>query len=99
MDVVASFGHTQMTPVQAATIPLFMKHKDVVVEVRMQCANVSRDLICVQGGHRLWKDTRIRDPNTREIISTRRAVAEGRNWSSDNISYTVRGLLADIICD
>ena len=25
-------GHTQMTPVQAATIPLFMQHKDVVVE-------------------------------------------------------------------
>jgi ATP-dependent RNA helicase DDX55/SPB4 len=25
-------GHTQMTPVQASTIPLFMHHKDVVVE-------------------------------------------------------------------
>ena len=25
-------GFTQMTPVQASTIPLFMKHKDVVVE-------------------------------------------------------------------
>ena len=25
-------GHAQMTPVQAATIPLFMQHKDVVVE-------------------------------------------------------------------
>jgi ATP-dependent RNA helicase DDX55/SPB4 len=25
-------GHTQMTPVQAATIPLFMGNKDVVVE-------------------------------------------------------------------
>jgi ATP-dependent RNA helicase DDX55/SPB4 len=25
-------GHNQMTPVQASTIPLFMKHKDVVVE-------------------------------------------------------------------
>lgn len=31
-DVVSSLGHTQMTPVQAATIPLFMKNKDVVVE-------------------------------------------------------------------
>ncbi|KAI5893289.1 DEAD-domain-containing protein [Schizophyllum commune H4-8] len=31
-DVVASLGYTQMTPVQAATIPLFMKNKDVVVE-------------------------------------------------------------------
>jgi ATP-dependent RNA helicase DDX55/SPB4 len=25
-------GYSQMTPVQAATIPLFMQHKDVVVE-------------------------------------------------------------------
>jgi len=25
-------GHSQMTPVQAAAIPLFMQHKDVVVE-------------------------------------------------------------------
>ena len=25
-------GHTQMTPVQASTIPLFMQNKDVVVE-------------------------------------------------------------------
>ncbi|KZT51602.1 DEAD-domain-containing protein [Calocera cornea HHB12733] len=31
-DVVQSMGFTQMTPVQASTIPLFMKHKDVVVE-------------------------------------------------------------------
>lgn len=33
MDVVQALGFTQMTPVQASTIPLFMKHKDVVVEV------------------------------------------------------------------
>lgn len=32
LDVVQSMGHTQMTPVQASTIPLFMMHKDVVVE-------------------------------------------------------------------
>jgi hypothetical protein len=32
LDVVDAMGHTQMTPVQAATIPLFMQHKDVVVE-------------------------------------------------------------------
>ncbi|KAF8076413.1 DEAD-domain-containing protein [Lyophyllum atratum] len=32
LDVIQSMGHTHMTPVQAATIPLFMKHKDVVVE-------------------------------------------------------------------
>lgn len=32
LDVIQSMGHSQMTPVQAATIPLFMKNKDVVVE-------------------------------------------------------------------
>ena len=32
LDVIQSLGHQQMTPVQASTIPLFMKHKDVVVE-------------------------------------------------------------------
>lgn len=32
LDVVQAMGFTQMTPVQASTIPLFMKHKDVVVE-------------------------------------------------------------------
>ncbi|KAJ7460915.1 DEAD-domain-containing protein [Mycena galericulata] len=32
LDVIQSMGHTQMTPVQASTIPLFMQNKDVVVE-------------------------------------------------------------------
>ncbi|KAF9567303.1 DEAD-domain-containing protein, partial [Agrocybe pediades] len=32
LDVIQSMGHERMTPVQASTIPLFMKHKDVVVE-------------------------------------------------------------------
>ena len=32
MDVINSMGYARMTPVQASTIPLFMKHKDVVVE-------------------------------------------------------------------
>ncbi|KAL5490329.1 SPB4 [Sanghuangporus weigelae] len=32
LDIINSLGFTQMTPVQASTIPLFMKHKDVVVE-------------------------------------------------------------------
>ncbi|THV08532.1 DEAD-domain-containing protein [Dendrothele bispora CBS 962.96] len=32
LDVVESMGHERMTPVQNATIPLFMKHKDVIVE-------------------------------------------------------------------
>lgn len=32
LDVINAMGYIQMTPVQASTIPLFMQHKDVVVE-------------------------------------------------------------------
>ena len=32
LDVIQSLGYPQMTPVQASTIPLFIKNKDVVVE-------------------------------------------------------------------
>jgi superfamily II DNA helicase RecQ len=32
LDMIQSMGYTQMTPVQASTIPLFMQNKDVVVE-------------------------------------------------------------------
>ncbi|WFD47978.1 RNA helicase [Malassezia furfur] len=32
LDVVSSMKYTQMTPVQAASIPLFLSHKDVVAE-------------------------------------------------------------------
>ncbi|KAI8928985.1 P-loop containing nucleoside triphosphate hydrolase protein, partial [Entophlyctis helioformis] len=32
LDALASLDFTQMTPVQASTVPLFMSHKDVVVE-------------------------------------------------------------------
>ena len=32
LDVIQSLGFPQMTPVQASTIPLFLKNKDVVVE-------------------------------------------------------------------
>jgi len=38
LQVVDSFGFTNMTPVQAATIPLFLQHKDVCVEVRLPCS-------------------------------------------------------------
>jgi len=34
LDAISSKGFNRMTPVQASTIPLFMTHKDVVVEVR-----------------------------------------------------------------
>lgn len=33
LDAISSMGFPRMTPVQASTIPLFIKNKDVVVEV------------------------------------------------------------------
>jgi ATP-dependent RNA helicase DDX55/SPB4 len=33
LDAVSTMGFSRMTPVQAATMPHFMGHKDVVVEV------------------------------------------------------------------
>lgn len=39
LDAVSTMGFTQMTPVQAATIPHFMGNKDVVVEVRSTVIN------------------------------------------------------------
>ncbi|PGG95269.1 ATP-dependent rRNA helicase SPB4 [Polytolypa hystricis UAMH7299] len=32
LDAISTMGHSRMTPVQASAIPLFMGHKDVVVE-------------------------------------------------------------------
>lgn len=32
LNTIATLGFTKMTPVQAATIPLFLKNKDVCVE-------------------------------------------------------------------
>ena len=32
LDVIDATGHAQMTPIHAATIPLFMRHKDAVAE-------------------------------------------------------------------
>lgn len=32
LDATSAMGFSRMTPVQASTIPLFMAHKDVVVE-------------------------------------------------------------------
>lgn len=42
LDAVSSMGFARMTPVQAATLPLFMGNKDVVVEVRVvDCVGLS----------------------------------------------------------
>lgn len=41
LDAVSSKGFNRMTPVQASTIPLFMTHKDVVVEVRFRFGRIA----------------------------------------------------------
>jgi ATP-dependent RNA helicase DDX55/SPB4 len=33
LETLATLGFSEMTPVQASAIPLFMKNKDVVIEV------------------------------------------------------------------
>ena len=38
LEAVSAMGFSQMTPVQAATMPHFMGNKDVVVEVGVLCA-------------------------------------------------------------
>lgn len=42
LEVVASLGFTTLTPVQAATIPLFLTNKDVAVEVSSTPAHHQR---------------------------------------------------------
>jgi hypothetical protein len=40
-EALPSMGFERMTPVQASTIPLFMGHKDVVVEVGTELSGIS----------------------------------------------------------
>lgn len=44
-DAVTSMGLKRMTPVQASTIPLFMAHKDVVVEVAGSSFKICAELM------------------------------------------------------
>ena len=47
LDAVASMGFKRMTPVQASTIPLFMAHKDVVVEVHIGFLSLPLSPFCI----------------------------------------------------
>lgn len=61
-DVVRDMGFEQMTPVQATTIPLFMQHKDVVVEVRVCSARFLPALKAASlGRHRVRQDVGVCD--------------------------------------
>lgn len=62
-------GFHQMTPVQASTVPLFMKHKDVVVEVSWFSGSARAQLDdLLLGSNRFWQDARLRGTDHREII-------------------------------
>lgn len=59
-EALNNLGFTQMTPVQASTIPLFMGHKDVVVEVRFyhQYPRIYESVLLTDliGCYRKWQD-------------------------------------------
>lgn len=48
LDVIQGLGFTNMTPVQGATIPLFLTNKDVAVEVRPVVARRLAWLLCLE---------------------------------------------------
>lgn len=60
LEAVDALGFTHMTPVQAATLPLFLTHKDVLVEVSPQSRLIvhkSGSQACaLLGNHRLRED-------------------------------------------
>ena len=67
LEAVSAMGFRRMTPVQASTMPLFLGHKDVVVEVGLilLAANMKRDLSAI-GRHGQWKDICVLDPDRGE---------------------------------
>lgn len=84
-------GFEQMTPVQASTVPLFMRHKDVVVEVRSTCLSLPLEMAerRVQGGYGFWENAGFRVAHNRETPSPRTALTKERGWSLDCLSYAV----------
>jgi len=90
-------GFEQMTPVQASTVPLFMKHKDVVVEVRWLCLSMpleGRSLTerrtQLEGGYGIWKDPSFCATRNRKAPPSRAATTEERGWRIDYLPYEVR---------
>lgn len=68
LAAVRSFGFERMTPVQSASIPLFLENKDVCVEVRGSWGGfvvgewLGADL-SLAGGDGLWQDPGISHSN------------------------------------
>ena len=87
-------GFEQMTPVQASTIPLFMQHKDVVVEVRSHTrAAEKHELIFLRihaGCYGVRKDARLCDPCVGEDLAPGEGAGQARDWSHHRLAYAVR---------
>lgn len=71
LDTLGAMGFNQMTPVQAGAIPLFMKNKDVVVEVSCPTLFVpaiyySIPLMLCTGRYRFGKDACVCHTHHRE---------------------------------
>lgn len=86
-----------MTPVQASTIPLFMQHKDVVVEVRLapfSFITASEKLTpLLAGRHRFRQDPRVRHPRAGEAPEAGQASRKEGDWRYHHLSYPVRHFL------
>lgn len=80
-------GHAQMTPVQAATIPLFMQHKDVVVEAVTGSGKTLAFVIPVL--EKLMRRERRLGPNQigALIVSPTRSLATSVNKNSPDLTY------------
>lgn len=91
-DVIRDMGFEQMTPVQASTIPLFMGHKDVVVEVRGLIAELNRDRKLMQseaGSNWIRENLSFCNSNFREIITKRESSRQEGNWCDHHLTNSV----------
>lgn len=55
LQVLAELNFVEMTPVQASTLPLFLKHTDVVVEV----IAIHFSYLTLPGSYWFWENPRI----------------------------------------
>ena len=85
-------GFEQMTPVQASTIPLFMQHKDVVVEVRALPAQLPAPTLTLRtftGRHWFGQDARVRDPGSGKDHSQGEGPRQARDWRHHRLANSV----------
>ena len=86
-----------MTPVQAGAIPLFMKNKDVVVEVGIYASKwfiiekkgIDIDFFLL-GSYWVRENACICDSYYGKAFTTRRSIKKESNWCSCYYSYPVK---------